>query len=111
MKIHLLKPIYSDSQSRICQNGYCGFFFANRAFGILSPRCHRGLKIQSLHHLPLRIKLRSSNLKYETLEISEVRGQFEGKVLMHCSYITLTDNLGPFENKVFTHYNCCWGRL
>jgi len=20
-----------------------------------------------------------------------------------------TDTLGPFESKVFTHYNCCWG--
>jgi len=47
----LLKPIYSDSQSRICQDGYCNFFFAKRAFGILIPRCHRGPKIQSRHLL------------------------------------------------------------
>jgi len=20
----------------------------------------------------------------------------------------ITNTLGPFENKVFTHYNCCW---
>jgi len=42
-------------------------------------------------------------LKYEALEISEVRGPFETKVLMHYSYF------GPFESKVFAHYNCCWG--
>jgi len=24
----LLKPIHSDSQSRICQDGHCNFFFA-----------------------------------------------------------------------------------
>ena len=26
-----------------------------------------------------------------------------------CLCITVT--LGPFERKVFTHYNCCWGPL
>ena len=58
------------------------FFFANRAFGNLSTRCHRGPKILSRHHFALHIKLRYPKLKYETLEISEVRGQFEGKVRM-----------------------------
>jgi len=43
--------------------------------------------------------------KYEALEISEVRGAFERKVLMHYSYF----GLAPFQSKVFTHYNCCWG--
>jgi len=26
-----------------------------------------------------------------------------------CLCIAVT--LGPFESKVFTHYNCCWGSL
>ena len=44
-------------------------------------------------------------LKHEALVISEVRGPFERKVLMH------SVTLGPFESKVFTRYNCCWGLL
>jgi len=59
------------------------FFFANRLFRNLSSRCHRGPKIQSCHHLAPHMKLRSPNLKYEALEISEVSGPFEGKVLRH----------------------------
>jgi len=43
--------------------------------------------------------------KHGALKISEVRGPFERKVLMHYSY------LSPFESKVFTHYNCCPGPL
>jgi len=50
-------------------------------------------------------KLRSPKVTYEALEISEVRGLFEEKCL--CIAVTL----GPFKNKVFTHYNCCWGRF
>jgi len=93
------------------KDGYCNFFFANRAFGNLSTRCHRRSKIQSRHHLVPHIKFRSPKLKYETLEINKVRGQFEGKVLMYYSYITLAEILGPFEKKVFAHYSCCWGCL
>jgi len=71
---------------------------------------------------PLR-KLRSAKLKYEALEISEVSGPFERKVLMHYSYFwkqgiytlqllfgaplkaqlptyTIQLLLGPFESKV-----------
>jgi len=44
-------------------------------------------------------------LKYEALEIIEVGGPFERKVLMHCSY------LGLFASKACTHSNCCWGPL
>ena len=43
----------------------------------------QGPKIQSCHHLAPHMKLRSPNLKYEALEISEVSGPFEGKVLRH----------------------------
>ena len=89
-------------------------------------RCHRGRKIQSRHHLDPRESF-DPKLKYETLEISEVRGRFERKVLMHCNYIgplwkqgiytlqlllgaplkaklpaySLQLLLGPFESKVF----------
>ena len=55
----------------------------------------RGPKFQSRHHLAPQRKLRSPKLKYEALEISEVRGPF-------------TVILGPFESKLFSHYNCCW---
>ena len=61
----------------------------------------RGQKFQSRHHLEPQRKLRSPKLKYEALEISEVRGRFERKV--RYSYF------GPFVSKVFAHYNCCWG--
>ena len=70
------------------------------------PRCHSGPKIKSRDHLDPQRKLRSSKLKYEALEISEVISlwkPFERKVLLHYSY--------TFENKLFTHYNCCWGPL
>jgi len=50
-------------------------------------------------------KLRPSKLKYEALELSEVEDFLKEK----CLYITV--NLVPFESKVFTHYNCCWGPL
>ena len=42
-------------------------------------RCHRGPKIQSHHHLAPQRRLRSPKLKYEALEISEVRGPLEKK--------------------------------
>jgi len=42
--------------------------------------------MQSRHHFATQRKLRSPNLKYEALEISEVSGPFERIVLMHCSY-------------------------
>jgi len=43
-----------------------------------------GPKFQSRHHFAPQRKLRSLKLKYEALEISEVRGPFERKV--HYSY-------------------------
>jgi len=49
-------------------------------------RCHRGPKIQFRHHLVPQRKLRSPKLKYEVLKISEVRGPFKRKVLMHYNY-------------------------
>jgi len=77
------------------------------------PRCRRGPKFSCRHRaqnsvpspLSSQRKLRPSELKYEALEISEVGGPLKEK----CLYITVT--LGPFESKVFTHYNCCWGPL
>jgi len=42
-------------------------------------RCRRGPKIQSHHHLAPQRRLRSPKLKYEALEISEVRGPLEKK--------------------------------
>jgi len=50
-------------------------------------RCHRGPNVQSRYHLAPQRKLRSPKLKYEALEISEVRGPFDRKVLMHDSYL------------------------
>jgi len=50
------------------------------------PTLSQGPKIQSRHHLAPQKMLRSPKLKYEALEISEVRGPFERKVLMHHSY-------------------------
>jgi len=46
-------------------------------------RCYMGPKIQSRHHLGPQRKLRFPKLKYEALEINEVRGRLERKVLMH----------------------------
>ena len=63
------------------------------------PTLSQGAKRQSRHHLTPERKLRSLKLKYEALEISEVRGAFERKVLMHPGI------LGSFES----NYNCCWG--
>jgi len=86
----------------------------------------QGAKNQSRHHLAPQWKLRSPKLKYEAVEISEVSGHFERKVLMLYSYIgplwkrgiytlqlplgtplkakkpthTLQLMLGPFESKV-----------
>jgi len=42
---------------------------------------------------------------WSTREISEVGGLLKEK----CLCITAT--LGPFESKIFTHYNCFWGAL
>jgi len=74
-------------------------------------------------------------LKYETLEISEVRGPFERKVLIHfcdpfkARYLHITDAIGgpsenvksllthyswycgPFESRVLTQCRCCWAPL
>jgi len=74
-------------------------FFANRTFGNLSTRCHRGPKILNRHHLATHIKLPSLNLKYETLEIREVSGPFEGKVLMYLLW-------APLKTRYFTHLIC-----
>ena len=60
------------------------------------PRCEQGPKIQSSHHFALQRKLRPSKLKYEALEISEVRGHLDRKVLMLYSYF----GLRPFESNV-----------
>jgi len=60
-----------------------------------------GPKFQSRHHLAPQRKLRAPKLKYEALEISEVWGALKEKCITVIS--------GPFERKVFTHYNCCWG--
>ena len=62
------------------------------------PRCHRGPKFS-----PIR-KLRSPKMKYEALNQWNL-GALWKKGL--CISVTL----GPFETKVFTHYNCCWGSL
>jgi len=43
-------------------------------------------KIQSSHRLAIQRKLRPPKLKYEALEISEVGGHFERKVITHYSY-------------------------
>jgi len=40
---------------------------------------------QSRHHTVPQRKLRSLKLNYEALEISELRGPFERRVLTHCS--------------------------
>jgi len=50
------------------------------------PTLSQELKIQSRYHLALQRKLRTPKLKYEALEISEVGGPFERKVLIHFSY-------------------------
>jgi len=44
------------------------------------PRCDKGLKIPVPSPLSTPEKASIPNLKYEALEISEVRGLFEGKV-------------------------------
>jgi len=64
-----------------------------------------GPKFQSRHHLGSQRKLRSPKLKYESLEISEVRGPFERKVLMHYSYF------GPLWKQSSLLINCCWAPL
>ena len=48
-------------------------------------------------------KASTPKLKYEALEISEIRWSFEKQ------WLCITVTLGPFESKVFTHYNCYWG--
>jgi len=58
----------------------------------VGPRCHRGPKIPVPSPLSTPEKASIPKLKYEALEISEVRGPFERKV--DYSY------LGPFKKKV-----------
>ena len=69
----------------------------------------QGAQIQSRHHLSPQRKLQPPKLKYEVIEVSEVRWTFERKVLMHYSYFeslwkqghyTLQLLLGAFESKV-----------
>jgi len=45
------------------------------------------------------------------IEIWSTRNQWRwgGPLKEKCLYITAT--LAPFESKVFTRYNCCWGPL
>jgi len=65
----------------------------------------QGPNIQSSHHLAPEKKASTPILKYEALEISEFGGSLDEK----CVNITVT--FGPFESKILTHYNCCWGPL
>ena len=53
--------------------------------------------------LSTREKASIPKLKHEALEISEVKGPFERKALMHYSYFR------TLWKKVFIHYNCRWG--
>jgi len=66
--------------------------------------------------------LRSPKLKYEALEINEIRGPFERKVLMLYSYFgvlweqgiyTLHCCWGPLwkQSSLLMHYSCCWAPL
>ena len=66
--------------------------------------------------------LRSPKLKYEALEINEIRGPFERKVLMRYSYFgvlweqgiyTLHCCWGPLwkQSSLLMHYSCCWAPL
>jgi len=50
------------------------------------PHYNRVEKFQSCNHLAPQRKPRFPKLKNEALEISEVRGPFETKVLMHYSF-------------------------
>jgi len=54
-----------------------------------------GPKFQSRHHLAPQRRLRSPKLKYEALEISDVRVPFERKV--HCSYFRPLWRQGIFK--------------
>jgi len=60
------------NQSRISRTPYPPIGVAHAVTG--------GPKFQSRQHLAPQRKLRSRKLKYEALEISEVRGRFERKV-------------------------------
>ena len=82
----------------------------------------QGAKNQSRHHLAPQWKLRSPKLKYEAVEISEVSGPFERKVLMLYSYIgplwkrgiyTLELPLGTLwkQRSLPIHYSWCWAPL
>jgi len=88
------------------------------------PHCHRGPKIQSRHHLSPQRKLRCPKLKYESLEVSEVRGPFERKVLMHYSYFGPLWKQGIYTLQLLlgarlkakwptytVHCSCCWAPL
>ena len=89
-------PVGSCEQRRINRTPYSPI-----RGGTLS----QGPKIQSRHHLAPIESFDSPKLKYEALEISEVRGPLKEK----CLCITII--LGPFESKVCTHCNYCWGPL
>jgi len=67
-------------------------------------------------------KLRSPKLKYEALEISEIRPPFERKVLTHYSYFgppwkqgiyTLQLLFGVLwkQSNLLTHHSCSWAPL
>jgi len=60
--------------------------------------------IGEAHHLAIQRKLRSPKLKNEAQKKLVKLGD---PLKEKCLYITVT--LGPFEIKVFTHCNCCWG--
>jgi len=63
----------------------------------------QGPKIQSRHYLAAQRKLRFPKLKYEALEINEVRGPFERKVLMRYSYF------GPLRKQGTLHIRVAKG--
>ena len=85
------------------------------------PRCHRGTNSDPSPLSPQR-KLRSPNLKYEAIEICEVREPFERKVLIHYRYFgclwkqdiyTSQQLLRPLCNQscLLIHRRCCWAPL
>ena len=69
------------------------------------PTLSQGPKIQSRHHLAPQRKLRSPNWNMKHQKSVKLGGPLKEK----CLCITVT--LVPFESKVFTHYNCRWGRF
>jgi len=67
---------YGYKQSRISRTPYPQ---------LGGPTLPQKLKIQTPHHLATQRKLRSPKLKYEALEISEVGGPFQRKMLIYYS--------------------------